>query len=91
MEQQAANVWRKRAFWAMKAAHDQFGKDTPGSDRLLGCIETFRERVDHDVENSVPVGMVRGVGNDHRMVGFDECRLIIGLTKGMLSPSVDLT
>lgn len=59
MEQQACNVWRKRAFSAMKSAHDQFGKDTQGSDRLLGCLDTFRERVDHSVENSVPVGMVR--------------------------------
>lgn len=59
MEQQAANVWRKRAFSAMKAAHDQFGKDAQGSDKLLGCLDTFRERVDHNVENTVPVGMVR--------------------------------
>ena len=51
MEQQAANVWRKRAFSAMKSAQDQFGKDVQGSDRLLGCLDTFRERVDHSVEN----------------------------------------
>lgn len=58
MEQQAANVWRKRAFSAMKAAHDQFARDAKGSDRLLGCLDTFRERVDHSVENTVPVGKV---------------------------------
>lgn len=58
MEQQASNVWRKRAFSAMKAAHDQFGKDAAGSDRLLACLDTFRERVDHNVENTVPVGLV---------------------------------
>lgn len=59
MEQQAANVWRKRAFSAMKSAHEQFGKDVQGSDRLLGCLDTFRERVDHNVTNTVPVGLVR--------------------------------
>lgn len=59
MEQQAANVWRKRAFAAMKSASDQFGKDTQSSDRLLGCLDTFRERVDHNVENTVPLGQVR--------------------------------
>lgn len=58
MEQQAANVWRKRGFAAMKAAHEQFGKDATGADRLLGCLDTFRERVDHNVENTVPVGLV---------------------------------
>ncbi len=58
MEQQASNVWRKRAFSAMKSAHDQFGKDVPGSDKLLGCLDTFRERVDHNVENTVPTGLV---------------------------------
>ncbi|CAN0503449.1 unnamed protein product [Scytosiphon promiscuus] len=59
MEQQATNVWRKRAFSAMKSAQDQFGKDVQGSDRLLGCLDTFRERVDHNVENTVPPGLVR--------------------------------
>lgn len=59
MEQQACNVWRKRAFSAMMSAHDQFGKDAQGADRLLGCLDTFRERVDHNVENSVPAGLVR--------------------------------
>lgn len=58
MEQQAANVWRKQAFGALKAAHDQYGKDGVGSDRLLSCLDTFRERVDHNVENTVPVGQV---------------------------------
>lgn len=61
MEQQATNVWRKRAFSAMKSAHEQFGKDAHGSDKLLGCLDTFRERVDHNVENTVPVGLVRQV------------------------------
>lgn len=59
MEQQATNVWRKRAFSAIKSAQDQFGKDVQGSDRLLGCLDTFRERVDHNVENTVPAGLVR--------------------------------
>lgn len=59
MEQQASNVWRKRAFSSMKSAHDQFGKEAKGSDKLLGCLDTFRERVDHNVENTVPPGMVR--------------------------------
>lgn len=59
MEQQACNVWRKRAFSAMKSAHEQFGKDKHGSDKLLGCLDTFRERVDHNVENTVPAGLVR--------------------------------
>ena len=59
MEQQASNVWRKRAFSAMKSAHEQFGKDAHGSDKLLGCLDTFRERVDHNVENTVPAGLVR--------------------------------
>lgn len=58
MEQQASNVWRKRAFSAIKAAHEQFGKDAAGADRLLGCLDTFRERVDHNVENTVPEGLV---------------------------------
>ena len=43
----------------MKSAHEQFGKDAHGSDKLLGCIDTFRERVDHNVENTVPAGLVR--------------------------------
>lgn len=59
MEQQACNVWRKNAFWSMKSAHDQFGKESRrAADRLLACLDTFRERVDHSVENSVPVGQV---------------------------------
>lgn len=61
MEQQASNVWRKRAFSAMKSAFEQYGKDAQGSDKLLGCLDTFRERVDHNVENTVPVGLVRVV------------------------------
>lgn len=43
----------------MKSAHEQFGKDKHGSDKLLGCLDTFRERVDHNVENTVPAGLVR--------------------------------
>lgn len=81
MEQQAANVWRKQAFGALKSAHDQYGKDGVGSDRLLSCLDTFRERVDHNVENTVPVGQVEAfalVSRDFRLfhslrVGMKTC------------------
>lgn len=74
MEQQATNVWRKRAFSAMKSAQDQFGKDVQGSDKLLGCLDTFRERVDHNVENTVPPGLVRKswLQNAKRPMAFGE-------------------
>ncbi|CAM9352584.1 unnamed protein product, partial [Phaeothamnion confervicola] len=56
MEQQAQNVWRKRAYRALQGAHREFGKGgAAASDpRLLACLDTFRQRVDHAIENTVP-------------------------------------
>lgn len=88
MEQQAANVWRKRAFSAMKSAHEQFGKDARGSDRLLGCLDTFRERVDHNVENTVPAGVVRkGVRRESSQIFLFFCFVFAGTFRARYIPS----
>ena len=59
---QAQNVWRKRAYSFMQAGFSKFGQPAISnsdsqSTLLLYSLDTFRQRVDHSVENNVPLGV----------------------------------
>ena len=53
----AQNVWRKKAFRQLEASHQNFadareGKGASGGERR--ALDLFRERVERDVNSSVP-------------------------------------
>jgi hypothetical protein len=52
-EQNARNVWRKRAFSILKTNFDYLHSDGVSS-AVDSSMDIFRERIDHSIENSVP-------------------------------------
>lgn len=55
-EQSVANVWRKRCFGAICKDHRELDSDVCPVD-LNQALQVFRERIDFEIENSVPVSV----------------------------------
>jgi hypothetical protein len=52
-EQNVCNVWRKAAYRHLMGSHVKIG--TEGCDtHTQACLDVFRERVDFDVDNTIP-------------------------------------
>ena len=52
-EQSVSNVWRKRAFSTLCENHRMLDSEACPL-QLNQCLQVFRERIDHEIENSVP-------------------------------------
>lgn len=54
-EQSVANIWRKRSFSTLKTEYRNIDRtDQQLSMQLNRALQIFRERIDHDIENSIP-------------------------------------
>jgi hypothetical protein len=53
-EQSVTNVWRKRSFLALTDGHRLLDSDSC-SKLLNQSLQVFRERIDFEIENSVPI------------------------------------
>lgn len=55
-EQSVANIWRKSSFSALKKEYRVIDRpDQPLSLQLNRALQIFRERIDFDIENSIPL------------------------------------
>ena len=52
-EQSVGNVWRKRCFASICGGHRELDSDHC-PDQLNNNLQVFRERIDFEIENSVP-------------------------------------
>ena len=54
-EQSVANIWRKRSFNTLKTEYKNIDRtDQQLSMQLNRALQIFRERIDYDIENSIP-------------------------------------
>jgi hypothetical protein len=53
-EQSVSNVWRKKAFSNLKADYRMVEATSGNLGQLERALQIFRERLDHEIENSVP-------------------------------------